>query len=73
MEGALHTFVTPISKVLMFGDYQYQAGHGVIRFAGIDGRQTAREVLLSAAVQMDFENDEVMLAFCKCGEGAFGW
>jgi hypothetical protein len=65
MEGALHTFVTPISKVLMFGDYMFRAGHGVQRFERKDGKQVAREVLLSAAIQMDFEMDNVTLAVCK--------
>lgn len=35
------------------------------RFSGQGGKQVARQVLLGAAVQMDFETRDVMLAVCK--------
>lgn len=67
MEGAMHTFITPIAKILMFGDYVFKGSHGVQRFKGKDVKQVAREVLLSASVQMDFEMGKVMLAVCRLG------
>lgn len=73
MEGALHTFVTPIVRIMMHGDYRYTVGsghgHGVAKFRpSNDGTQRARKVLMSAAIQMDFENREVLLQLCKLGE-----
>ncbi|KAF8861385.1 hypothetical protein BDZ45DRAFT_267428 [Acephala macrosclerotiorum] len=79
MEGAMHTFVTPVvPRCEMIGDYRYQpslGGHGTDKF----GEQTramfesegkchiARSVVLSASIQMDFENSIVMLKVCKLG------
>ncbi|EPE29981.1 hypothetical protein GLAREA_01141 [Glarea lozoyensis ATCC 20868] len=82
MEGAMHTFVTPvISKCEMNGDYRYNpviGGHGVDRFGdvieipGTDGNrqkyQLTRSVVLSASIQMDFENGKVMLNACMLEE-----
>jgi hypothetical protein len=65
MEGALHTFITPIVRILMFGDYVFRGSHGVSEFTDDNGKQRAREVLMSALVQMDFENRHVMLAVSK--------
>lgn len=71
MEGALHTFVTPLLLTFMHGDYIYDGGHGVREFAARDGRQCARMVVLSASVQMDFEGWRVMGMLCAIGEEAF--
>lgn len=78
MEGAMHSFVTPvISRCEMIGDYRYNpafGGHGIDRFGDTvqrsttDGRQRkyqlTRFVVLSASIQMDFENTRVMLSAC---------
>lgn len=60
MEAAMHTFVTPLAIVNMTGDYYYSGKHRVAKFDGNQGRQ----VILSAAIQPDFEcegNNAVML------------
>lgn len=78
MEGAMHTFVTPvISRCEINGDYSYNpafGGHGINRFGDTlqrsrtDGSkrkyQLARFVVLSASIQMDFEDARVMLSAC---------
>jgi hypothetical protein len=69
-----------ISRCEMMGDYRYNpafGGHGIDRFGDTlqrsrtDGRdgsnrkyQLARFVVLSASIQMDFENTQVMLNAC---------
>ena len=82
MEGAMHSFVTPvISRCEINGDYRYNlvsGGHGIDRFGdtlprpGTDGSkrkyQLARFVVLSASIQMDFENPRVMLSACMLEE-----
>eukprot|EP01080_Neovahlkampfia_damariscottae_P010460 gene10460-2982_t len=60
MEGAMHTFVTPIINFVMTGDYIYKFGHGATSFKG-----KARNMVMSAAVQPDFEYDDVMLPLVK--------
>ncbi len=50
MEGALHTFLTPITPITMSGDYIYKGGHGV---QSLNGK--GRNVVLSAAIHPDFE------------------
>ena len=65
MEGALHTFVTPLLLVHLHGDYIYRVGpgHGMTRFPPTkDGMQQARTVIVSAQIQPDFEGPDVMLA-----------
>ena len=78
MEGAMHSFVNPvISRCEINGDYRYNpifGGHGVDRFGdtlqrpGTDGSkrkfQLTRFVVLSASIQMNFENSSVMLSAC---------
>lgn len=65
MEGALHTFVNPIVRAFMHGDYAFDTvnhSHTVVRF-GIDAESKmhiVREVLISALVQPDFEFQTVM-------------
>lgn len=77
MEGALHTFVTPICLSFLHGDYRYNNGHGVVRFPEVESEsggekiQQARQVIISASVQPDFEGKEVMLPVCAIGESAF--
>lgn len=86
MEGACHTFVTPLVPVWMHGDYHYSGTHGVVHFPTIDNPalgsvQRARFVVLSALVQPDFENSDVMLhvsaltddAVQAAGEAAPTW
>lgn len=50
MEGAMHTFLTPITKIQMNGDYRYFQGHQV----SLHEEQT-RPVILSASIHPDFE------------------
>jgi hypothetical protein len=60
MEGALHTFVTPICPVTMLGDYIYKERHSIMLL----NKNQGRKVILSAAIQPDFElsgNDEVIM------------
>lgn len=56
MEGCMHTFVTPLCNSLMSGDYIYQGGHTAVSLEG-----KLRPLIISAAVQPDFENDEVLM------------
>lgn len=79
MEGAMHTFVTPVvPRCEMIGDYRYDpsfGGHGIDKFGEqsmpfFDSKgkgHIARSVVLSASIQMDFENSKVMLTVCKLG------
>jgi hypothetical protein len=71
MEGALHTFVNPIVEVKMHGDYVWRDGHSIQKFGSQDGRQLARRVLLSALIQQDFENEEVMLKVARLEDFEF--
>jgi hypothetical protein len=64
MEGALHTFVNPIVKATIHGDYQWYKGHSTFCFGSQNGHQLGRRVLVSALVQPDFENERVMLRVC---------
>jgi hypothetical protein len=64
MEGALHTFVTPITLCLLHCDYSWGPGHGTRSFKVIGGKQQARRAIISASIQPDFENTEVMLEMC---------
>lgn len=69
MEGCMHTFITPvISRCEMVGDYRFDhslGGHGVVGFGNEGGKRLTRSVVLSASIQMDFENPRVMLRLCK--------
>lgn len=49
MEGAMHTFVTPITKIVMTGDYRWNGFHSAAPLVG------GREVILSASIHPDFE------------------
>lgn len=64
MEGAMHTFLTPLGHVHMLGDYKYQGGHTVPLF----GNNLTREVILSYAIHPDFENHEVMEKLLVLGQ-----
>ncbi len=66
MEGALHTFLTPIGSVVLSGDYIFRHGHNVAPFAAGQGRR----VLMSFAVQPDFEHEEVMMPVVRLDSGA---
>lgn len=61
MEGAMHTFVTPIIDATIHGDYQWKNGHSIHKFGSVDGQQLGRRVLVSALVQQDFEDEYIML------------
>jgi hypothetical protein len=64
MEGAIHTFVTPLVLATIHGDYVYSHGHGVSQYDSVNGMQQARKVIISAQVQPDFEGPDVMQALC---------
>lgn len=76
MEGVLHTYVTPICLSFLHGDYRYSAGHRMVRFSDIEAKsgsrkmQQARQVVISASVQPDFEGKQVMLRACALRESA---
>lgn len=61
MEGALHTFVTPVSTILMTGDYTWVGQLQGKPF----GNNQIRKVILSAAIHPDFEYDTVMMPLVK--------
>lgn len=77
MEGALHTFVTPIvGRCEMTGDYRYSVaygGHGVSDYGDVEPEEgdrkklvrLTRSVVMSASIQMDFEGTRVLLRVCK--------
>lgn len=69
MEGAMHTFVTPIMPAVMTGDYIYRHGHGVVKFGEEKKKHRVRNIVLSASIHMDFELPEVMLAVSKLRGG----
>lgn len=64
MEGAMHTFVTPIVLGFLHGDYIYNQGHGMTRFATLDKMQQARPVIISGQIQPDFEGTRVLAVLC---------
>ena len=66
MEGALHTFLTPITPIVMSGDYIYKGGHGI---QSLNGK--GRNVVLSAAIHPDFElggENEVVMKIVEIKE-----
>ncbi|MBS0647809.1 MAG: hypothetical protein JSS10_01135 [Verrucomicrobia bacterium] len=68
MEGALHTFLTPLCPIVMSGDYEFKDGHQI---RSLNGK--ARVVILSASIQPDFESafkDEVIMKVVKVQEEA---
>lgn len=72
VEGAIHTFITPIiGRCEMMGDYRFANGHGVVGFGSrLDSKtQTqvmlTRSVVMSASIHPDFEYRTVMLAVSK--------
>ncbi|MBS0649273.1 MAG: hypothetical protein JSS10_08640 [Verrucomicrobia bacterium] len=68
MEGALHTFLTPICPIVMSGDYYYKNGHQILFTEG-----KGRQVILSASIQPDFEKsfeNEVIMRVVKVQEEA---
>lgn len=68
MEGALHTFVTPITPITMSGDAGYNRGHVIMDLNG-----KGRNVVLSAAIHPDFEkggNDEIVMKIVEIKDKA---
>ncbi|KAF2434412.1 hypothetical protein EJ08DRAFT_646391 [Tothia fuscella] len=68
IEGALHTFVTPIVPITTHGDYVWDIYHNTFTFGNRAGHQLARKAVMSGLVQQDFEKDNVMMQVCACGE-----
>lgn len=50
MEGAMHTFVTPVTAIRMTGDYRWAGTHTAAQLKG-----KLRPVVMSAAIHPDFE------------------
>jgi len=71
MEGAMHTFVNPFADITVHGDYEWQGHHSIREFGTHEGRQLGRQVLLSALIQQDFENEEVMLKVARLEDFEF--
>lgn len=60
MEGALHTFLTPLVPIEMVGDYAHRNRHSVLIFpSSAGGEQQIRRCVLSAAIHPDFEDFDV--------------
>ncbi|KAI0032387.1 hypothetical protein K488DRAFT_85928 [Vararia minispora EC-137] len=71
MEGAMHTFLTPVVPVFLHGDYQYVHGHRMYPLPDYKDTQTARIVVLSALVQPDFQDAQVMVQLSRLGQKEF--
>jgi hypothetical protein len=71
MEGALHTFLTPIVPIFIHGDYHHDSQHHIIPLPNYNGKQCARVVLLSALVQPDFQDTDVMVQLTRLGQHPF--
>lgn len=80
MEGAAHTFLTPLVRAWMHGDYAYKGAHTMLPFppysdpSNMDWKgpsEQARELIVSAAIQPDFEDTRVMLALARVGNVPF--
>lgn len=65
MEGALHTYVTPVGAVRMVGDYQWPRSLGM-QVPFMSNRM--RPILVSFAIHPDFENKEVMFPLMSLGQ-----
>jgi hypothetical protein len=65
MEGAMHTFVTPLIKVKLSSDFVYAAAESVVQSLGGKGRP----IIMSAAIQPDMEStkpgNEVIFRICQ--------
>ena len=69
----MHTFVTPVvGRCEIVGDYRYNVfvgEHGVPLFGNVETERVnvrlSRSVVLSAAIQTDFDNSDIMLKVCK--------
>lgn len=62
MDGALHTFLTPLCSIKMSGDYQFDLSTHSHKAISLEGQ--VRSVVLSAAIHPDFElpgKDEVVM------------
>lgn len=66
MEGALHTFVTPVCKVLMTGDFQWKGYLEGKTF----GNNQVRPIILSAAIHPDLQLDTVVMPLIRAREQA---
>lgn len=71
MEGAFHTFVTPIALCMLHGDYYWGPGHVTSGFKVIKATQQAPKVIISASIQSDSENTEVLLELCALQKQVF--
>lgn len=67
LEAVMHTFLTPICpRISMTGDYTFTDHHSIILFES----SLVRDVALSAAVQPDFETDQVMMQLVQARDVA---
>lgn len=65
MEGAMHTFVTPITLCQIHGDYHWKNGHQIRKLGKVNGKNLVRTVVISASIQPDFEFETVMMELCS--------
>ncbi|ORY75932.1 hypothetical protein BCR35DRAFT_123699 [Leucosporidium creatinivorum] len=69
MEGALHTFVTPLLPIEIVGDYAFRSRHSMRIFpSSADGKQQVRRCVLSATIHPDFEDYDVGHALYGLGK-----
>lgn len=59
MEGALHSFVTPLVKIEQAGDYVWSGQHSMLVFPAAGAKQMTRRCVLSATIHPDFEDYSV--------------
>lgn len=67
MEGAMHSFLTPVASVEISGDYAWKGRHALQNVDGV------RNIVLSAAIHPDFEKggkDEVVMKLVEVKEHA---
>lgn len=69
MEGALHTFVTPVCSIYETGDYKWMGKTGGLQGKPF-GNNQVREVILSATIHPDFEYDNVMMPLVQLRDQA---
>lgn len=69
-EGAMHTFLTPVTPIEIRGDHKFAGGHHGLNDLGAG---KARQVILSAAIHPDFElggGSEVVMGLVEAKDTA---
>ncbi|PWN52533.1 hypothetical protein IE53DRAFT_360701 [Violaceomyces palustris] len=71
MEASLHSLLTCFVPIHLFGDHSYGPnGHSMLTFPdhAETGSRKARRVILSTAIQLDFESHDVMMQLSSISE-----